>query len=66
MQEFRVTPDTMIAVGAEIPVDHFIPGQYVDVTGKSLGKGFAGGMKRWNFAGLRATHGIHVSLRSLG
>ena len=66
VQEFRVTPDNMIAVGAEITVDHFVPGQYVDVTGTSLGKGFAGGMKRWNFGGLRATHGVSISHRSIG
>src|SRR6266511_1067318 len=66
VQEFRVSPDNLIAVGAEITVDHFVPGQFVDVTGTSMGKGFAGGMKRWNFAGLRATHGVSVSHRSIG
>jgi large subunit ribosomal protein L3 len=66
VQEFRVSPDNVIAVGAEITVDHFVPGQFVDVTGTSMGKGFAGGMKRWNFAGLRATHGVSVSHRSIG
>ena len=66
VQEFRVTADNLIAVGAEITVDHFVPGQFVDVTGTSMGKGFAGGMKRWNFAGLRATHGVSVSHRSIG
>ena len=50
LQEFRVSPDNTIPVGAEITVDHFVPGQFVDVTGTSMGKGFAGGMKRWNFA----------------
>src|SRR4029079_2262610 len=50
--EFRVTEDAMIPVGAEITADHFVPGQFVDVTGTSIGKGFAGGMKRWNFGGL--------------
>jgi large subunit ribosomal protein L3 len=64
--EFRVSEDAMIPVGAEITADHFIPGQYVDVTGTSIGKGFAGGMKRWNFGGLRATHGVSVSHRSIG
>jgi large subunit ribosomal protein L3 len=64
--EFRVDPDKLIEVGAEITADHFLVGQYVDVTGTSIGKGFAGGMKRWNFSGLRATHGVSVSHRSLG
>ena len=58
--------DGLIPVGAEITADHFVVGQFVDVTGTSLGKGFAGGMKRWNFRGLRATHGVSVSHRSLG
>jgi len=66
LQEFRVTADNLIEIGAEITVDHFVPGQYVDVTGTSMGKGYAGGMKRWNFAGLRATHGVSVSHRSIG
>src|SRR5881392_3111901 len=66
LAEFRVTADNLIEIGAEITVDHFVPGQYVDVTGTSIGKGFAGGMKRWNFGGLRATHGVSVSHRSLG
>ncbi len=64
--EFRVTPENLIDVGAELSVEHFVPGQYVDVTGISTGKGFAGGMKRWNFGGLRATHGVSVSHRSHG
>ena len=64
--EFRVTEDAVIPVGAEITADHFVPGQYVDVTGTSIGKGYAGGMKRWNFGGLRATHGVSVSHRSIG
>ena len=64
--EFRVSDDAVIPVGAEITADHFIPGQFVDVTGTSTGKGFAGGMKRWNFGGLRATHGVSVSHRSIG
>ncbi len=64
--EFRVDPSNLIEVGAEITADHFVVGQFVDVTGTSVGKGFAGGMKRWNFGGLRATHGVSVSHRSLG
>jgi large subunit ribosomal protein L3 len=64
--EFRVSADAVIEVGAELSVEHFIAGQYVDVTGTSIGKGFAGGMKRWNFGGLRASHGVSVSHRSLG
>ncbi|MFN0192448.1 MAG: 50S ribosomal protein L3 [Aestuariivirga sp.] len=66
LQEFRVSPENTIPVGSEITVDHFVPGQFVDVTGTSIGKGFAGGMKRWNFKGLRATHGVSVSHRSIG
>lgn len=66
LKEFRVSPDNVIPVGAEITVEHFVPGQFVDVTATSMGKGFAGGMKRWNFAGLRATHGVSVSHRSIG
>jgi large subunit ribosomal protein L3 len=64
--EFRVSEDALIPVGAEITADHFVAGQFVDVTGTSIGKGFAGGMKRWNFGGLRATHGVSVSHRSIG
>jgi large subunit ribosomal protein L3 len=64
--EFRVTADALIPVGAEITADHFIAGQFVDVTGTTKGKGFAGAMKRWNFGGLRATHGVSVSHRSHG
>jgi large subunit ribosomal protein L3 len=64
--EFRVSDDAMIDVGAEITADHFVPGQFVDVVGTSIGKGFAGGMKRHGFGGLRATHGVSVSHRSLG
>jgi large subunit ribosomal protein L3 len=56
----------VIPVGAEITADHFIVGQFVDVTGTSIGKGFAGGMKRWNFGGLRASHGVSISHRSIG
>jgi large subunit ribosomal protein L3 len=64
--EFRVSEDALIPVGAEITADHFVVGQYVDVTGTSIGKGFAGAMKRWNFAGLRASHGVSISHRSHG
>lgn len=64
--EFRVDEKAMIPVGAEITVDHFVVGQLVDVSGTTTGKGFAGGMKRWNFGGLRATHGVSVSHRSIG
>ncbi len=64
--EFRVDEKAMIPVGAEITADHFVVGQFVDVVGTSIGKGFAGGMKRWNFGGLRATHGVSVSHRSIG
>jgi large subunit ribosomal protein L3 len=66
LAEFRVSDDALIPVGAEITADHFVVGQYVDVTGTSIGKGFAGGMKRWNFGGLRATHGVSISHRSIG
>src|ERR687884_842300 len=64
--EFRVSEDALIPVGAEITADHFVPGQFVDVTGVSTGKGFAGGIKRWNFGGMRATHGVSVSHRAIG
>lgn len=66
LAEFRVAEAALLPVGAEITADHFIVGQFVDVTGTSMGKGFAGGMKRWNFGGLRATHGVSISHRSLG
>lgn len=66
LAEFRVSEDAVIPVGAEITADHFVVGQFVDVTGTSTGKGFAGGMKRWNFGGLRASHGVSVSHRSIG
>jgi large subunit ribosomal protein L3 len=66
LAEFRVTDDALIPVGAEITADHFVVGQFVDVCGTSIGKGFAGGMKRWNFGGLRATHGVSISHRSIG
>jgi len=64
--EFRVSEDNLIDVGAEFTADHFMPGQKVDVSGLTVGKGFAGAMKRWNFKGLRATHGVSVSHRSHG
>lgn len=64
--EFRVDGDKLLDVGAEIIASHFVPGQFVDVCGVSIGKGFAGGMKRWNFGGLRASHGVSVSHRSHG
>jgi len=66
LAEFRVSDDAMIPVGAEITADHFVPGQFVDVCGISIGKGWAGAMKRWNFAGLRASHGVSISHRSIG
>lgn len=66
LQEFRVSEAMVMPVGAEVTADHFVAGQFVDVTGTSKGKGFQGGMKRWNFRGLRATHGVSVSHRSLG
>src|SRR5437879_13866416 len=66
LAEFRVSEDSVIPVGAEITADHFVVGQFVDVTGTSIGKGFAGPMKRWNFGGLRASHGVSMSHRSHG
>jgi len=66
LAEFPVGEDTFLPVGAEITADHFVAGQFVDVTGTTLGKGFAGPMKRWNFGGLRATHGVSLSHRSHG
>jgi len=64
--EFRVAPENLIEVGAVITADHFVKGQLVDVTATNQGKGFQGPMKRWNFSGLRATHGVSVSHRSHG
>jgi large subunit ribosomal protein L3 len=64
--EFRVSENALLETGATISADHFVPGQLVDVTGVTQGKGFQGGMKRWGFGGLRATHGVSVSHRSLG
>ena len=66
LAEFRISEDAFIDVGAELTVEHFVAGQMVDVTGTSKGKGFAGAMKRHNFKGLRATHGVSISHRSHG
>ncbi|SFO13005.1 LSU ribosomal protein L3P [Roseovarius lutimaris] len=64
--EFRVAPENLINVGEEITADHYFEGQFVDVSGTSIGKGFQGAMKRHNFGGLRATHGVSISHRSHG
>lgn len=64
--EFRVAEDALLPVGQEIRADHFVAGQYIDVIGITKGKGFAGAMKRWNFRGLEASHGVSVSHRSHG
>lgn len=64
--EFRVAEDALLPVGMELRADHFVAGQYVDVIATSKGKGFQGAMKRWNFAGLEASHGVSVSHRSHG
>ena len=64
--EFRVSADNLIEVGAEITAEHYLAGQFVDIAGTSIGKGFAGAMKRHNFGGLRASHGVSVSHRSHG
>lgn len=64
--EFRVSPENSLDVGAELCASHFVVGQFVDVQGQTKGCGFAGGMKRWNFGGLRASHGVSVSHRSIG
>ncbi|HEU0222166.1 MAG TPA: 50S ribosomal protein L3 [Paracoccaceae bacterium] len=64
--EFRVSPENLIDIGAELTADHFLAGQLVDISGTSIGKGFAGGMKRHNFGGLRASHGVSLSHRSHG
>jgi large subunit ribosomal protein L3 len=66
LAEFRVSEDMLIDVGAELTADHFLPGQKIDVTGTTVGKGFQGAMKRWNFGGMRATHGVSVSHRAHG
>ena len=66
LAEFRVSEDCLLSVGDKLSVEHFVPGQFVDVCGTSIGKGFAGVMKRHNFAGLEATHGVSISHRSHG
>jgi large subunit ribosomal protein L3 len=66
LAEFRVAENALLEPGSELVASHFVPGQYVDATGTTMGKGFAGVMKRWNFAGLEATHGVSVSHRSHG
>jgi large subunit ribosomal protein L3 len=66
LAEFRVSPENLIEVGEEITADHYFAGQFVDIAGTSIGKGFAGGMKRHNFGGLRASHGVSISHRSHG
>ena len=66
LAEFRVSPENMIDVGAKLAANHFVEGQHVDATGVSIGKGFAGAMKRHNFGGLRASHGVSISHRSHG
>jgi large subunit ribosomal protein L3 len=66
LAEFRVTEDALLEIGTELKADHFKAGQFVDVTSTSIGKGFAGPMKRWNFGGLRATHGVSIRHRSHG
>lgn len=64
--EFRVSEDALLEPGAELSAEHFVPGQRVDVAGTSIGKGFAGAMKRWNFGGMRASHGVSISHRAHG
>jgi large subunit ribosomal protein L3 len=66
LAEFRVPAEALVSPGTVLTVEHFMKGQKVDVTGVTVGKGFAGGMKRWNFAGLEASHGVSISHRSLG
>ena len=66
LAEFRVSADGLLEVGAELSAEHFVAGQFVDVIGTSIGKGFAGAMKRHNFGGLRASHGVSLSHRSHG
>ena len=66
LAEFRVAEDAVVEVGSTIAASHFVPGQMVDITGHTQGKGFAGAMKRWGFGGLRATHGVSLSHRSHG
>ncbi len=64
--EFRVNEENLLQIGDEILASHFVEGQRVDVTGVTIGRGFTGAMKRWNFGGLEATHGVSISHRSLG
>jgi large subunit ribosomal protein L3 len=66
VQEFRITPDAVLPIGHEITARHFKPGQIVDVTGMTTGKGFQGGMKRWGFSGQPASHGVSVTHRHIG
>ncbi|WP_341763932.1 50S ribosomal protein L3 [Candidatus Tisiphia endosymbiont of Beris chalybata] len=66
LKEFRISKDCFIEIGAELYVDHFVNGQFIDVIGTTIGKGFAGGMKRHNFRGLEASHGVSISHRSHG
>ena len=66
LAEFRVSPENLLEIGAELSVEHFVPGQFVDIQGTTKGKGFAGAMKRWNFGGMRATHGVSVTHRAHG
>ncbi|KAI0345323.1 mitochondrial 50S ribosomal protein L3 [Trametopsis cervina] len=66
VKEFAITPDAHVPVGTTLSAIHFVPGQFVDVIAKSIGKGFQGTMKRWNFKGLRASHGVSVSHRAAG
>ena len=66
LREFHVSPENMVEVGMELTADHFMNGQKVDVSGVTIGRGFTGAMKRWNFGGLRATHGVSLSHRSHG
>lgn len=66
VREFRVSADNLVEVGQALTVEHFQEGQFVDITGNSKGRGFAGAMKRWNFGGLRASHGVSISHRAHG
>ncbi|KAF4615130.1 hypothetical protein D9613_003156 [Agrocybe pediades] len=66
VKEFPVTPDALVPVGTTLSAIHFVPGQFVDVVANSIGKGFQGGMKRWGFHGLAASHGVSISHRSSG
>src|ERR1700742_337092 len=66
LAEFRVDTANLLEVGDQLQADHFVPGQKVDVTGVTIGRGFTGAMKRWNFRGLEASHGVSISHRSLG